>query len=314
MSIQLARKFMKDDFQKANLLGEGAFGKVYSIYDKNLGKTVVVKQISRKKASEKDILAEVSVLSQLRHLCGKKVLCYIDFMESDKSFYIVTEYLGEYQTLLDFIRGNSPLTPERFITLIDNLTEGMNDFHMTGVAHRDIKPENIMINPINLDIKYIDFGLACRADTCYKKDKMGTYYYFAPELLSASDADSIQLPETLSEWIKVDYWALGMTMLEIMSKNPVVLYYANLYNESNPENPDFLIKLGKNLAKTGVTSDVIDKVCNFDIPKENVIKEHIMKTVKPLLEGDPRKRQLIIKKSACFAYEPTDVTVSFSHH
>ena len=60
------------------------------------------------------------------------------------------------------------------------------------------------------------------------------------------------------------------------------------------------------------SSDVIKEVCDFAMPGDSVLRDHIEKTIKPLLEGDPKNRQLVIKRSKCVVYEPIDVMVSFS--
>ena len=55
--------------------------------------------------------------------------------------------------------------------------------HSNGVIHKDIKPKNIVINPENLSIQYIDFGLSCWATEtqCINKGR-GTPLYIAPEI------------------------------------------------------------------------------------------------------------------------------------
>lgn len=43
-------------------------------------------------------------------------------------------------------------------TLAQNLMIALKRLHDTGVYHGDIKPQNILVNPINLDIQFIDIG------------------------------------------------------------------------------------------------------------------------------------------------------------
>ena len=57
----------------------------------------------------------------------------------------------------------------------------------TNIVHRDIKLENIIINPITLKIKMIDFGFGKVFQHVYFQKKMdlicGTLEYMAPEIL-----------------------------------------------------------------------------------------------------------------------------------
>lgn len=43
-------------------------------------------------------------------------------------------------------------------TLAQNLMIALKRLHDTGLYHGDIKPQNILVNPINLDIQFIDIG------------------------------------------------------------------------------------------------------------------------------------------------------------
>lgn len=68
-----------------------------------------------------------------------------------------------------------------------------------GIVHRDIKPENIMLCE-NDEVKIIDFGLATNInDSCHRK-KVGTPFYFAPEVHQGYYG-----PEC-------DIWALGIIL------------------------------------------------------------------------------------------------------
>lgn len=47
--------------------------------------------------------------------------------------------------------------------------------------HRDIKPSNIIVDPLTLKVKLIDFGLGIKADKDNEDQRCGTMLYQAPE-------------------------------------------------------------------------------------------------------------------------------------
>ena len=86
--------------------------------------------------------------------------------------------------------------------------------HSRQICHRDLKLENILIcsedqnNPI---IKISDTGLSKIVDQTMLKTICGTRPYLAPEILDA--ASSL---ETQKYTVKVDCWALGVILYELL--------------------------------------------------------------------------------------------------
>ena len=223
------KAFDRTKFGKFTEIGSGSFSKAYTtIQDegKQTAKTIVIKQMVKTEPIEINILKEVEILSYLQNVCDKYVLCFIDFMEDEKYFYILTEYLGNYITLSQFIKESSPtkMGPVSLTKIIENLKTGLDFCHQHGIAHRDVKPANIMIDPKTLSIKYIDFGSSCHNEVCFDQDIVGSPVYMAPEFfLSYRDPryhacphpHAMRPPLGLSDWIRADYWSLGVTIIEI---------------------------------------------------------------------------------------------------
>jgi len=255
----LTKKINLGNYQGFDLIGSGTFGEVYRALDIKSNKTVVMKKINKRLSepynplqdkpsliAEKAILTEVSILSHLRYVCSTGILCYLDFMEDDRDFYIITEYLGKYVTLKELTSNKNKDYHKIIIPVVFNLLNGLETIHRAGVAHRDIKPENIMVNPQTSEIKYIDFGLACSMNDCYIQTSktIGTPLYTAPEVIFhtitpntiKTIAKKIQIkpkdniskwfntpPKTLQQWFKADYWSLGLTIIELITDIPFIL-------------------------------------------------------------------------------------------
>jgi len=123
--------------------------------------------------------------------------------------YIVLEYLP-FPSLKEFIKKTGPLSEMEALNILRQLVNVVAVLTKHNVAHRDIKPDNIMINPDNLNIKIIDFGLAQliphsdAKDTSYR----GTPIYMAPEVLRQTEEYNI---------IKAEVWSIGVTFYELLT-------------------------------------------------------------------------------------------------
>lgn len=291
------KTFNHDNFQKWETLGQGKFGKVFKVFDKKRGTTVVIKKIDRTKTTERDILAEVTALSMAEEICHKNIVCSLDFAENGQHFYIVTEYLGDYMTL-DQLNG---ISDARRLRIADNLIQGLHDLHQIEIAHRDIKPENLMVHATSTNIKYIDFGFSCDRETCQIQRLVGSPIYSAPELL-ALDIHDVNYPNTLEKWFKTDIWSLGLVLLELccnlFSNEPerariieflAVSYGLDLENETTAF--DNLVEINQMLYDTGITQEMLDGLYLY-FPVSPVIKDFISKRVQPMVKGKPDDRHL----------------------
>ena len=227
-------KYISDDYNVGKVLGAGQFGETSVLIDKRSGNTLVVKRIPKVKTSKKMFNNEVSILQRLKDVCDAHLLCYVGYEDDEKkdNYYIITEYLGPYTTMEKYITE----TPdeERWKDapiVLTNLLLGLKDMHQSGVAHRDIKPSNLMINKINKNVKYIDFGLSCMAAGCDDpKDISGSPLYMPPEI---NFSNSVQTaPINLSSYEKFDVWSLAITMLEFILGDAA---FSSFIAKSRPE-------------------------------------------------------------------------------
>lgn len=80
-------------------------------------------------------------------------------------------------------------TEEDAKNLVMKILKAIKHLHDKDICHRDIKPENLLYKKPSIDseIKLIDFGLSRFLKGDEKlKNKVGTPYYVAPEVLAGS--------------------------------------------------------------------------------------------------------------------------------
>lgn len=128
-------------------------------------------------------IEEFKMLKELDH---PNIMRMFEFFEDEKRYYVISE-LCKGGELFDEMQKRGRFTEKDCAIIIKQILTATNHFHKNGICHRDIKPENIMMEDMKrLDqLKLIDLGTACRFSdkNPTMKEKRGTPYYIAPEVL-----------------------------------------------------------------------------------------------------------------------------------
>ncbi|CAK7337518.1 unnamed protein product [Dovyalis caffra] len=206
---------------ESNLIGSGGSGKVYRVAA-NGSSVVAVKRIWNNKnldrKLEKSFLAEVEILSTIRHLNIVKLLGCIF---NDNSKLLVYEYL-ENHSLDRWLhtakqsKSASALVnhvvldwPKR-LQIAVGAAQGLCYMHhdcSPPIVHRDVKSSNILLDS-EFNAKIADFGLA---KMLIKQEELatvsavaGSFGYIAPEY-----AQTVRVNE------KTDVYSFGAVLLEL---------------------------------------------------------------------------------------------------
>lgn len=214
-------------FTIIDLIGEGGMGRVYKVFDSNLGKVCALK-ICKHPRSETERLTtirESSIWFQFRHF-GNVIEVYEILNFGHEGIGILMEYVERGSLRNHIIAGNLSMR-DKVLTLYD-VACALNNCRniLPGFCHLDIKPENCLRTNFGLT-KLTDFGIAsCNrvnlshetfsmpisnpASSIYYRSKLGalcigTPLYMSPEQISGAD----------SVGEKSDIYALGLLALEL---------------------------------------------------------------------------------------------------
>lgn len=198
------------NFKILHLIGEGAYGKVFlvkKVDGVDQGEYYAMKMFPKRKILEDRkqisyVLAERECLLQLSNLPFLSQLYYA-FQTSDSLCLV-----------LDFIQGGDlfhhtfyhRLTQDQARFFIAQTIVALKQLHERNIIYRDLKLENLLIdNDGNLVLA--DFGLARVLPLHQRINSMcGTLEYLAPEMIEGNGYS-----------FKVDWWALGVLMVELLT-------------------------------------------------------------------------------------------------
>ncbi|XWS09854.1 hypothetical protein CRYUN_Cryun39dG0025200 [Craigia yunnanensis] len=198
-----------NNFSNDRKLGQGGFGAVYKGHLTELDIDVAVKKFSRgSKQGGKDYIAEVTIVSRLRH---RNLVHLIGWCHDRGQFMLVYEFMPNGSLDSHLFSHNCTLTWATRYKICLGLATAVfylhNDWEQC-VVHRDIKTGNVMLDS-SFNVKLGDFGLARLMDhelgprtTCLA----GTLGYMAPEYVISGKASS-----------KSDVFSFGVVTLEIVT-------------------------------------------------------------------------------------------------
>ncbi|KAG6658384.1 hypothetical protein CIPAW_04G157200 [Carya illinoinensis] len=205
-----------------NLIGSGGSGQVYRVVVNPSGDIVAVKKIwnNRKLEEylEKEFLAEVKILSSIRHANIVKLLCCIS---NDNSKLLVYKYLDN-RSLDRWLHKKSRATtfsssinhvvldwPKRLHIAV-GAAQGLSYMHhdcSPPIVHRDVKSSNILLD-LDFNAQIADFGLAKilinEGELATMSAVAGSFGYIAPEYASTTRINE-----------KIDVYSFGVILLEL---------------------------------------------------------------------------------------------------
>lgn len=206
------------DFELLKVIGQGAFGKVLQVRNKQSKKVLAMKVISKRLLKRKsgyieNVHAERNILTKVRHPFVVTMHC--SFQTKEKLF-IIMDFLAGGELFLRIGREGIFLEKTAAFYLAECIL-ALDHLHTHGVLHRDLKPENILLGSDG-HVCLTDFGLAkdfgkggfqTEDDESKALTVCGTQEYMAPEMVARKGYGRA-----------ADWWSLGCIAFEMISGLP----------------------------------------------------------------------------------------------
>jgi len=154
------KSIIKTNYNFISKLGDGSFGQVYLVTDKDNNKYACKVETKGLRKSSR-LVSEHNLYKRFAYLHLKCVPTIYKYFETTENNYLVMELMGK--SLSDILTDSN-----KFVDIGTVMKIGINIFsiietiHKAGIIHRDIKPNNFMFGcDDNISKIYIiDFGLS----------------------------------------------------------------------------------------------------------------------------------------------------------
>ena len=218
-----------DQFQVLEKVGQGGFGAVYKVWDKENSKiyamkTLKIEEYINKASKIEELFREQKTLKQLDH---HHIIRLHHAFQVGEDIWLIMDYAsgGEFEQYL-WSKTNWRVSEKEARYLISQIWRAVSYCHQKGIIHRDLKPENILVtyasegrdNNIFIDnllmdrepyenivLKVSDFGIAGikRSGEKGEESNAGTAKFMAPELHTGKDISANK---------ELDIWAIGLIL------------------------------------------------------------------------------------------------------
>jgi serine/threonine-protein kinase len=197
-------------YELHELIGEGAFGRVYRGLDRRLARPVAVKVIKPWWAEDEAWVERFQREAQLlARVSDPGIVQIFDIGHAQEGPYYVAE-LVEGESLAERLRGG-PLPVADAVAVAEALCLALASAHAQGVVHCDVKPANILL-AADGKVKVGDFGVARLAEGTSQASSTtvaGTPRYMSPEQGRGRPTTSA-----------TDVYSAGVVLYEMLAGRP----------------------------------------------------------------------------------------------
>lgn len=187
---------IKERYDRKELLGEGAFGSIYLVYDRETKENAAMKIYKE--------LRQFREEKEIWEMCGEisEAVKILDYFEENETGFLVMEYLPG-GTLKEALKKNPKVyhVSEALRVLLP-VMEALHQMHGKGLVHCDVSPDNIMFDEFGKAI-LIDFGTV-KSDENHS-ERVLKEKYAAPEQYAN--------PEKIGPW--TDIYAVCAVLYEM---------------------------------------------------------------------------------------------------
>lgn len=187
-------------------LGEGAFGIVYRVFDKQRNSTVALKTLRCMDAAHLSRLKrEFRTLVDLVH---PNLVQLYELFGDDQTWFFTMELI-EGVDFLSYVRPHGVIDSwDRIREVMAQVTLGVQALHASARLHRDLKPSNVMVSNAGR-VLILDFGLVKDLDAVSIDQSIalaGSPAYMAPEQVAMGPIGPA-----------VDWYAVGVMLYRALT-------------------------------------------------------------------------------------------------
>ncbi|KAJ0978669.1 hypothetical protein J5N97_014165 [Dioscorea zingiberensis] len=278
-----------DNFGSKTLIGEGSYGRVYYGVLKS-GRAAAIKNLDASKQPDQEFLAQVSMVSRLKHENVVELLGYC----VDGSLRVLAYEFATMGSLHDILHGRKGVKgaePGPVLSWLQRVkiavgaARGLEYLHEKAqphIVHRDIKSSNVLLFDDDV-AKIADFDLSNQAPDAaarlHSTRVLGTFGYHAPEYAMTGQLSS-----------KSDVYSFGVVLLELLTgRKPV--------DHTLPRGQQSLVTWATPRLSEDKVKQCVDTRLNGEYPPKAVAKLAAVAALCVQYEADFRPNMSIVVKA-----------------
>jgi len=195
-----------DDFEVQQLIGKGAFGKVWKVKKKDTGEIFAMKSLSKDAVVEENLIEHTIVEREIMLSMGHHpFIVNLNYaFQTDTDLYFVLEYVGG-GSLMQLLQQCPELKEKEVKFYAAEILLGLEALHTSNIIYRDLKLENVLISAEGHAV-LTDFGLSAKlkSEQHTVRSFSGTAIYLAPEILLDQEGKG--------HGKSVDWWGFGVLL------------------------------------------------------------------------------------------------------
>eukprot|EP01132_Coremiostelium_polycephalum_P000471 gene471-597_t len=205
---------------KTDLLGGGAYGKVYRATCR--GKKVAVKVPKKQTLSESELKSFKNEVEIMRQIFHPNVVLFLGACTKPGKVMIVSELMqSDLEKLIHSPDVEPPSLFQR-MKMASDASLGMNWLHgICNILHRDLKLANLMVIGKDKTVKIGDFGFSqvikSGSTLLDQKGPKGTALYMAPEVMMKQEFNE-----------KADVYSFGLILYELATCEELFPEYSEI--------------------------------------------------------------------------------------
>jgi len=193
-------------YQMSACLGEGGFGIVYEVEDRELGRPVALKLLKPLRAGYAEQVRRLKrEFRSVADLVHPNLVGLHELVSHGTRWFFTMELVRGHE-----FREHVGASEARLRAALAQLVTGVAVLHDAGIIHRDLKPSNVLVEPGGR-VVILDFGLAYGEDTEPESAAAGTPQFMAPE-------QAVGGPVTTA----TDWYAVGLMLEAALAQLAIV--------------------------------------------------------------------------------------------
>jgi serine/threonine protein kinase len=193
-------------YEVLSRVGEGGMATVYLARQQSMNRQVALKVLPKHFIKDDTYMErfkrEVDIVSKLEH---RNIVPVYDYGEYEGQPYIAMRYMPAGS--LDDILRDGPISNDKILSILSQISPALDYAHSKGVLHRDLKPSNVLMDDDG-GAFITDFGIARVLNDnnpgLTTQGVVGTPSYMSPEQAQGKPLDG-----------RSDIYSLGVMLFEM---------------------------------------------------------------------------------------------------